>query len=84
MEKYRDDIVKLWMGPNLGLVIQNPKHIESVVSNPNALDKPYFLNSFQEVLGQGLITSSGMFHNRFIMLYNNVFLKVIKQVPSIF
>lgn len=60
--QYPDELVKIWVGPNLALLPQKPEYIEVFMNNPKVLDKPYFLNCFEEVFGEGLITSSGKFN----------------------
>ncbi|KAK9501911.1 hypothetical protein O3M35_012546 [Rhynocoris fuscipes] len=53
-----DKIFKIWLGPKLGIVLGNPKHIEKVLSSKDALEKDS-VYQYVEITGNGLFVRNG-------------------------
>ncbi|XP_050086156.1 cytochrome P450 4d10-like [Anopheles aquasalis] len=53
------DCFRLWLGTHLLVIINDPKDIEAILSNPKCIDKSIEYSFFRLWLGDGLLTSTG-------------------------
>ncbi|CAH0548829.1 unnamed protein product [Brassicogethes aeneus] len=55
-EKY-SGLSRGWFGPQLFFLVQNPKHIDIILSSPKALGKPYLYDKIVQFVGTGILTA---------------------------
>ncbi|XP_073970418.1 cytochrome P450 4c3-like [Rhodnius prolixus] len=51
-------LIKFWVGPRLGIIATNPKHIETILTSPTALKKDPIYN-FAGLVGNGIFVRNG-------------------------
>lgn len=65
--------IRVWMGPNLYVYVDDPQSAETLLKHRNAFEKPNVYDAVKDVLGaDGLFTLKG---NRYQLYY--VYLKFI-------
>nr|CAI5869330.1 unnamed protein product [Callosobruchus analis] len=74
IDRYSDvPICKFWLGIKLLYILNHPKYIEKVISNPKALDKDFFYEQLAQLTGDGLVTLGGSKWRRHRKLINPSF-----------
>lgn len=57
---YDSDVLKVWLGPMLGVVVFHPQDIEMLLSSQEHIKKSDEYKMFKPWFGNGLLISSGL------------------------
>ncbi|XP_074042100.1 cytochrome P450 4V2 isoform X1 [Leptinotarsa decemlineata] len=60
IDEYNKDPIRFWLGPNLLVVLKNPIHLEKIMSSSKFAYKHELYEIFEEYVGDGLISASGL------------------------
>lgn len=79
------DCLRVWLGTQLVIVVQDPKDIEVLLSSPKYIDKSTEYDFIRPWLGEGLLTSRGRkWHTHRKVITPTFHFKILEQFVEIF